>query len=103
MQKKSGAAKLQKPRPTGEKVDRVQSPCRVAVKCGGCKWIHKPYHEQLALKEKWVGELLKPFCKTEPIIGMEKPMLGGGPPALFMKNSVNCPIAHYSLTMHSTL
>ena len=74
MQKKSGAAKLQKPRPTGEKVDRVQSPCRVAVKCGGCKWIHKPYHEQLALKEKWVGELLKPFCKTEPIIGMENPM-----------------------------
>ena len=37
------------------------------------------------------------------IIGMEKSMLGGGPPALFMKNSVNCPIAHYSLTMHSTL
>ena len=52
----------------------VQSPCPVAAKCGGCKWIHKPYKEQLALKEKWVSELLQPFCKTEPIIGMDEPM-----------------------------
>ena len=54
-------------------VKRVQSPCPVAEKCGGCKWIHKPYEEQLALKEKWVRELMAPYCKLEPIIGMEEP------------------------------
>ncbi len=47
--------------------------CPVAEKCGGCKWIRKPYQEQLALKEKWVRELMAPFCKLDPIIGMEKP------------------------------
>ena len=52
------------------------SPCKVAGKCGGCKWIHKPYKEQLRLKEGWVRELMEPFCKLEPIIGMdeEQPM-----------------------------
>lgn len=54
-------------------VKRVQGPCPVAEKCGGCKWIHKPYEEQLALKEKWVRELMAPYCKPEPIIGMEEP------------------------------
>ncbi len=49
------------------------SPCPVADKCGGCKWIHKPYAEQLSLKEKWVAELMAPYCKLEPIIGMEEP------------------------------
>ncbi|MBQ8232598.1 MAG: 23S rRNA (uracil(1939)-C(5))-methyltransferase RlmD [Lachnospiraceae bacterium] len=57
-----------------QKKSGVQSPCRVAAECGGCKWIHKPYQEQLALKEKWVGELMQPFCKIEPIVGMENPM-----------------------------
>ncbi len=54
-------------------VKRAQGPCPVAEKCGGCKWIHKPYKEQLALKEKWVRELMAPFCKLEPIMGMEEP------------------------------
>ncbi len=47
--------------------------CPVSKKCGGCKWIDKEYAVQLKEKEKWVRELLAPFCKTEPIIGMEKP------------------------------
>ena len=50
----------------------ASSPCKVAGKCGGCKWIHKPYKEQLRLKEGWVRELMEPFCKLEPIIGMEE-------------------------------
>lgn len=54
-------------------VRQTQDLCPVAKKCGGCKWIHKPYKEQLALKEKWVAELMAPFCKTEPIVGMEEP------------------------------
>lgn len=47
--------------------------CSVAKKCGGCRWINRPYEEQLKLKEKWVKELLSPYCKPEPIIGMENP------------------------------
>ena len=54
--------------------DKTVSPCPVSGKCGGCKWIHKTYPEQLKEKEKWVRELLMPFCKTEPIIGMEHPL-----------------------------
>lgn len=54
--------------------DKTVSPCPVSEKCGGCKWIHKTYPEQLKEKEKWVRELLIPFCKTEPIIGMEQPL-----------------------------
>ncbi len=50
-----------------------QAVCPVSEKCGGCKWIGKPYQEQLALKEKWVKELMAPFCRLEPIIGMEQP------------------------------
>lgn len=47
--------------------------CSVSKKCGGCKWIDKEYSWQLKEKEKWVTELMKPFCKLEPIIGMENP------------------------------
>ena len=59
----SGAAAKQK----------ITSPCPVSKKCGGCKWIDKEYALQLKEKEKWVRELLAPFCKTEPIMGMENP------------------------------
>lgn len=47
--------------------------CPVAQKCGGCKWINKPYEEQLALKEKWFRELMKPYVKPESAIAMENP------------------------------
>lgn len=52
---------------------KADSPCPVWKKCGGCKWIHKEYSVQLKEKEKWVQELMKLFCKMEPIIGMENP------------------------------
>ncbi len=52
---------------------KAASPCPVSKKCGGCKWIDKEYAVQLKEKEKWVQELLKPYCKMEPIIGMENP------------------------------
>ena len=47
--------------------------CPVSKKCGGCKWIDKPYEEQLHAKEKWLRDLMKPFCKVEPVIAMENP------------------------------
>ena len=55
-----------------EKTD-LSSPCPVSQKCGGCKWIHKEYKDQLKEKEKWLTELMKPFCRLEPIMGMDEP------------------------------
>ncbi len=47
--------------------------CPVASKCGGCQWIDKDYQEQLTAKETRFRKLMEPFCRPEPIIGMEKP------------------------------
>ncbi len=48
--------------------------CPVSKKCGGCNWIEKPYEEQLRQKEKKLKDLLRPFCRVEPIIPMENPV-----------------------------
>jgi 23S rRNA (uracil1939-C5)-methyltransferase len=50
-----------------------KSPCPVAGRCGGCAYIDKSYEEQLGIKAKWFKELMTPFCKVEPVIGMEQP------------------------------
>lgn len=47
--------------------------CPVSSKCGGCQWINKPYGEQLQAKAVRFRKMMEPFCKTEGIIGMEKP------------------------------
>lgn len=47
--------------------------CPVSKKCGGCKWIDKPYEEQLKAKEKWFQDLMKPYCKPDKAIAMENP------------------------------
>lgn len=52
---------------------RKSKVCPVSRKCGGCKWIEKPYEEQLQRKEEELRRLLRPFVKTEPMIGMENP------------------------------
>ncbi len=70
---KSMPAKRRDNSPSKDKEKKSASPCPVSKKCGGCKWIGKEYAVQLKDKEKWVQELLKPFCKLEPIIGMESP------------------------------
>ena len=48
--------------------------CPVSKRCGGCKYQGLSYEEQLRKKQKQVEELLKPFGKTEPILGMKKPL-----------------------------
>lgn len=48
--------------------------CPVAGKCGGCRWIDREYEEQLKAKETHFRKLMEPFCKTQPIIGMEEPV-----------------------------
>lgn len=56
-----------------ERKAKAPSNCPVSRRCGGCSWIDKPYREQLLLKEAWVRELMRPYCKLEPMIGMEDP------------------------------
>ena len=69
------AAIKAKPNTMQVKVEKtnLSSPCPVSQKCGGCKWIHKEYKDQLKEKEKWLTELMKPFCRLEPIMGMDEP------------------------------
>jgi len=69
----ASANKAQDKKPATGKQKKGSSICPVSEKCGGCKWIDKEYVVQLKEKEKWVKGLLEPFCKTEPIIGMEQP------------------------------
>ncbi len=51
----------------------IRFKCPVANKCGGCQLSMLSYQEQLDAKKAQVDELLRPFCRVEPIIGMEDP------------------------------
>lgn len=57
---------------TNKKPRKISS-CPVFKKCGGCQWIDMPYEQQLKEKQKKITELCKPFCRVEPMIGMENP------------------------------
>ncbi|MFN8240583.1 MAG: 23S rRNA (uracil(1939)-C(5))-methyltransferase RlmD [Bacteroidales bacterium] len=53
---------------------RIKPACRHFGTCGGCKWQHLPYIEQLSFKEKQVRDNLERIGKTEipsvsPIMG----------------------------------
>lgn len=67
-QKKNDKDKVKK----SEKVNSSDA-CVYAKKCGGCAFQGIAYDKQLRKKQKWVDELLAPFCKVEPIVGMENP------------------------------
>lgn len=47
--------------------------CPVAKKCGGCRYTDTPYPEQMKIKQKRVGQLLKEFGTVKPILGMDEP------------------------------
>ena len=67
--------KIQKPRvktqpqPGGG----CQLDCKSVKACGGCRYGKETYAGQLAKKQELVEANLKPYCKTEKIIGMEEP------------------------------
>lgn len=61
---------LEKNKPKRKNKD---SACPYAKKCGGCDYQGIPYEEQLKKKEGNVKNLLKPFVKVNPIVGMENP------------------------------
>jgi 23S rRNA (uracil1939-C5)-methyltransferase len=55
---------------------RLQPVCRHFTYCGGCKWQHVPYHEQLQFKQRMVQDNIKFMGKVEvaqweTIIGSE--------------------------------
>ena len=47
--------------------------CPHFTKCGSCKYLDKTYAEQLSVKEQYVADLMKKYCKCQPIIGMDDP------------------------------
>lgn len=47
--------------------------CPVASKCGGCRWVGREYGEQLEIKQTRFRKLMEPYCRPEPMIGMERP------------------------------
>lgn len=55
--------------------EKTTSPvCPVSRKCGGCTYINLPYEEQLRLKEAAFRKRMEPYCKPEPMIGMDEPL-----------------------------
>lgn len=57
---------------------RVEPRCPNFGVCGGCKWQHLPYAEQIAFKQKQVCDVLSRIAKVElppvnPICGAESP------------------------------
>lgn len=56
---------------------RVEPKCEHYTICGGCKWQHLPYKEQLKFKQQQVTDALERIAKVElppisPILGSEK-------------------------------
>ncbi|MCH5340757.1 MAG: 23S rRNA (uracil(1939)-C(5))-methyltransferase RlmD [Acetatifactor sp.] len=47
--------------------------CSVSARCGGCQRIDEPYEVQLQAKAVRFRKMMEPFCKTEGILGMERP------------------------------
>lgn len=48
--------------------------CTASKKCGGCQYLADSYEKQLSTKQKYIDNLLKKYCKVEPIIGMKDPL-----------------------------
>ena len=55
------------------KAEKALGACCFIRDCGGCNYGHDSYENELKRKQQLVNDLLKSYCKVEPIIGMEKP------------------------------
>ncbi|RPF50665.1 23S rRNA (uracil(1939)-C(5))-methyltransferase RlmD [Aquisalibacillus elongatus] len=61
-----------------ESEDRIEPPCDVFYKCGGCQIQHMTYERQLKMKQKQVQDVMHkiahmPDVPVHPVIGMEDP------------------------------
>ncbi len=54
-------------------VKNLSSTCKYSKKCGACKYQGIEYSKQLESKQEIIDNLLKKYCKPEPIIGMNIP------------------------------
>lgn len=52
---------------------KIKTACPYLRECGGCNILQKSYEAELKDKQKMVEDLIKGFCKVEPIIGMKNP------------------------------
>jgi 23S rRNA (uracil1939-C5)-methyltransferase len=52
---------------------KEKTACPYLRDCGGCNILQKSYETELKGKQKMVEDLIKSFCKVEPIIGMKNP------------------------------
>ncbi|HHV12630.1 MAG TPA: 23S rRNA (uracil(1939)-C(5))-methyltransferase RlmD [Clostridiales bacterium] len=59
---------------TTEEVGKRKTVCPYLRECGGCNILEQSYEAELKNKQKTVEDLLKDFCRVEPIIGMKNPM-----------------------------
>ena len=53
--------------------EEIRFRCPVAARCGGCQMEKMSYAQQLAAKQDWVRDLLRPYCRVDRILGMEDP------------------------------
>jgi len=57
--------------------NRIIPRCKHFGHCGGCRWQHMPYQEQLKQKEAWIQRSLQPFLEPDtvwhPIISCHPP------------------------------
>ncbi len=67
-------------------MSEMKMKCPVAKKCGGCQFLDVPYEQQLKDKHHEVKKLLEPFCKTEPVLGMNFPY--------YYRNKVHATYGH---------
>lgn len=58
----------------GKKNNNRGACCSYAKKCGGCDYQGISYEEQLKKKHAYVKKLMSPYCKVNPIVGMEEPL-----------------------------
>ncbi len=56
-----------------EEVGKRKTACPYLKECGGCNFRGQGYEVELKNKQKMVEDLLKDFCRVEPIIGMKNP------------------------------
>lgn len=53
--------------------ENTMGACRYMKDCGGCNYKQDSYENELKRKQQLVNDLLKSYCKVEPIIAMDKP------------------------------
>ena len=60
-------------RPETRKISKEQGGCPNIRQCGSCQMMQVSYPEHLKEKQKTVDNLIKKYCKVDPIIGMNNP------------------------------